>query len=176
MDYYPGGELFFHLRAKKRFTEAQAQFYFAEILLGLDYLHSKKIAYRDLKPENIVIDIDGHVRLTDFGLSKMDMYGVSNSFCGSPEYMSPEMLKGCGHSKMVDLYCLGALLFEMLTGFPPFYDRDKNRMYSKILNDRIIIPEYISHNSKDLLYKLLDKNPDTLIGSASGISEIMQHA
>lgn len=165
MDYYPGGELFFQLRKVKKFSEIQAQFYFAETLLGIDYLHSKQIAYRDLKPENIVIDIDGHIRLTDFGLSKMDMPGVSNSFCGSPEYMSPEMLKGGGHSKAVDFYCLGALLFEMITGLPPHYDRDKNKMYAKILNDQLFIPEYVSADARDLLYALLEKDPQLRITS-----------
>ena len=86
--------------------------------------------YRDIKPENILIDIDGHIRIADFGLSKIiPKRQKSYSFCGSPEYMSPEMLQGAGHDRRVDIYCMGALLFEMLTGLPPFYSKDTNKMY-----------------------------------------------
>lgn len=107
-----------------------AKFYFVEILLGLEYIHSMGIAYRDLKPENVLIDIDGHIKLADFGLSKhIQSNAFTNSFCGSPEYMSPEMLTGEGHNMGVDYYSLGAILFEMLTGLPPFYSTDRNHMY-----------------------------------------------
>lgn len=115
--------------------EAVAKFYFAEILLGLEYIHSKGIVYRDLKPENVLIDIDGHIKLADFGLSKVfpSQDYLTNSFCGSPEYMSPEMLMGTGHGFSVDYYSLGALLFEMLTGLPPFYSTDRDQMYLSIV-------------------------------------------
>lgn len=175
MEYYPGGELFYHLKRVKKFSENHAKFYFCEVLMSLKYLHDKDIAYRDLKPENIVIDVDGHVKLTDFGLSKMDMRGESLSFCGSPEYMSPEMLGNMGHTKIVDLYCIGVLLFELLTGRPPFYDRDKNEMYLKILKSNLEIPSYVSEHAKDLLQKLLEKNPKKRIGSVYGIDEVMRH-
>ena len=175
MEYYPGGELYHHLKRVRKFSEDHAKFYFAEVLMSLKYLHEKDIAYRDLKPENIVIDIDGHVRLTDFGLSKMDMRDESRSFCGSPEYMSPDMLRNQGHSKMVDLYCIGVLLFELLTGHPPFYDRDKNEMYLKILNCNLVVPDFVSDQAKDIMLKLLDKNPKTRIGSQGGIEDVMRH-
>jgi serine/threonine protein kinase len=112
-------------------SEYAAKFYFSEILLGLEYIHSKGIVYRDLKPENVLIDIDGHIKLADFGLSKFltSSDSLTNSFCGSPEYMSPEMLMGTGHGSSVDYYSLGAILFEMLTGLPPFYSTDRNQMY-----------------------------------------------
>ena len=92
MDLCAGGELFYLLHQKGRLEESVAKFYFAEILLGIEYLHSKGIVYRDLKPENVLIDIDGHIKLADFGLSKKMDENLTNSFCGSPEYMSPEML------------------------------------------------------------------------------------
>lgn len=93
MDICTGGEIFFHLSKFKRFPEELAKFYFCEILLGIEYLHSLNIVYRDLKPENILIDIDGHVKIADFGLAKIiPRLNMSYSFCGSPEYMSPEML------------------------------------------------------------------------------------
>ena len=175
MEYYPGGELYHHLKRVKKFSEDHAKFYFAEVLMSLKYLHEKDIAYRDLKPENIVIDIDGHVRLTDFGLSKMDMRDESRSFCGSPEYMSPDMLRNQGHTKMVDLYCIGVLLFELITGYPPFYDRNKNEMYLKILNSNLVVPDFVSDQAKDIILKLLDKNPKTRIGSLGGIEDVMRH-
>ena len=100
MDICTGGEIFFHLSNFKRFPEELAKFYFCEILLGIEYLHSKDIVYRDIKPENILIDIDGHVKIADFGLAKViPARQKSYSFCGSPEYMAPEMLKGKGHDK-----------------------------------------------------------------------------
>ena len=128
MDLCAGGELFYLLHQKGRLPEQVAKFYFAEILLGLEYIHSKGIIYRDLKPENVLLDIDGHIKLADFGLSKvLSSYdALANSFCGSPEYMSPEMLMGTGHGFAVDYYSLGAILYEMLTGLPPFYSTDRN--------------------------------------------------
>ena len=174
MDFYPGGELYTHLKSIKQFTEDQAKFYFAEILLGLRSLHRKEIAYRDLKPENIVIDVDGHVRLTDFGLSRLDMYENSMSFCGSPEYMSPEILLGEGHSKTVDYYCLGALLYEMLVGLPPFYDRDVNKMHNRVLNEQLVLPDFISEDCKSILRGLLAKDPSERLGANSS-REVMRH-
>jgi serum/glucocorticoid-regulated kinase 2 len=142
MDACTGGELFYHLSKLKRLPEDSAKVYFAEILLGLEHLHSKNIVYRDIKPENILLDIDGHIRIADFGLSKIiKPRERSFSFCGSPEYMSPEMLACKGHDMRLDLYCLGALLFELLTGLPPFYCReDLNLMYQRILNDDVRLP------------------------------------
>lgn len=175
MDFYPGGELYTHLKNIQQFTEDQAKFYFAEILLGLRSLHRKEIAYRDLKPENIVIDVDGHVRLTDFGLSRLDMYENSMSFCGSPEYMSPEILLGEGHSKTVDYYCLGALLYEMLLGLPPFYDRDLNKMHNRVLNEELVLPDVISEDCKSLLRGLLAKDPAERLGANSS-REVMRHS
>jgi serum/glucocorticoid-regulated kinase 2 len=119
----------------RRFPEPIAKFYFAEILLGIEYLHANNIMYRDLKPENILIDIDGHVRITDFGLSKDKFTKRTRtfSFCGSPEYMSPEMLSQEFHTRMVDFYSLGAILYEMLTGLPPHYSENRDEMYANIV-------------------------------------------
>jgi serum/glucocorticoid-regulated kinase 2 len=113
-----------------------------------------------LKPENVLIDIDGHIKLADFGLSKVlpSIDSLSNSFCGSPEYMSPEMLLGCGHGFAVDYYSLGAILFEMLTGLPPFYSTDRNEMYQAILEDELEYPEYLNPLVIDLLICLLNKD------------------
>ncbi|CAG9315296.1 unnamed protein product [Blepharisma stoltei] len=177
MDFCPGGELFFHLHNLGRFTEKQAKFYFAEILLGLEYLHNVNVIYRDLKPENILLDMDGHIKLIDFGLSKESVSnrGRSYSFCGSPEYMSPEMLKGTGHGREVDFYSLGALLFEMLTGLPPFYDSNRSKMYMRILQEELNLPNFISEEARDLLSRLLEKDPELRIGSTIGAEAIKAH-
>jgi len=110
MDYMPAGELFLHLRRAGRFTEDRTKFYAAEILLALEYLHIRGIIYRDLKPENVLLDQDGHIRLSDFGLSKKGLLPESGAkaftFCGTPEYLAPEILKGVGHDKAVDYWSL----------------------------------------------------------------------
>jgi serum/glucocorticoid-regulated kinase 2 len=125
VDFCSGGELFYLLQNKRLFTETEAKFYFAEILLGLEYIHNQNVIYRDLKPENIFIDIDGHIKLADFGLSKVQRNNVLNlTYCGSAEYMSPEMLNGEPYSYGIDYYSLGAVLYEMVTGLPPFYSTD----------------------------------------------------
>ena len=105
-------------------------FYVVEVMQALETLHSSNMLYRDLKPENILIDIDGHVKLADFGLSKELRRGddVSNTFCGSPEYLCPEMLLGKPHNKTVDFYTFGCLIYEMICGFPPFYSHNKNEI------------------------------------------------
>ena len=177
MDFCPGGELFFHLHNIGRLNEQQARFYFAEIVLGLEHMHNKFVIYRDLKPENILIDIDGHIKLTDFGLSKdqMSRTTLTNSFCGSPEYMSPEMLTGAGHSRAVDFYSLGALLYEMLTGLPPFYDQNRKIMYTRIQIESVKYPSYLSQKAKSLITQLLIKEPQKRMGSLRGFEEIKAH-
>jgi len=177
MDFCPGGELFYHLHNLGRLTERQAKFYFAEILLALEYLHSHSIIYRDLKPENVLLDLDGHIKITDFGLSKEGVaYNtITNTFCGSPEYMSPEMLEGSGHGRMVDLYSLGAILFELLTGFPPFYESNRSKMYFRIKQEELKLPSYLTKRCRNLLLSLLDKNPHKRLGASFGFQEVKLH-
>jgi len=122
IEYCSGGEMLFQLRLKKQFTEEQSKFFIIEICLALKYIHKENILYRDIKPENIFMDINGHIRIGDFGLSKnIEREKMAYSFCGSPEYMCPEMLLKKGHNQQLDYYCLGALLYEFITGLPPFY-------------------------------------------------------
>jgi len=161
IEFCSGGELFFYLRKVHHMVEEQAKFYFAEICLGIQYLHEQHIVYRDIKPENILIDIDGHVRIGDFGLSKPDMSfkNFAYSFCGSPEYMAPEMLLKIGHTYPVDYYCLGTLLYELVTGLPPYYSHDTKQIYRRILSEEISFPKEImlSASVKDLIQGLLAK-------------------
>ena len=157
-----------------KLDEDVARFYFWEVLLALEYLHENGIIYRDLKPENILLDDEGHVILTDFGLSKVgfDKYTLSYSFWGSPEYMSPEMLNETGHGFAMDIYSLGALLFEFLTGLPPFYSQDRDELFYNIWNKHLDIPDYLSYEAQDLLKRLLRKDPWERLGAFIGIGEI----
>jgi len=138
------------------------RFYAAEICLGLEYLHSAGVLYRDLKPENILITNQGHICLTDFGISKEGLESDdarTATFCGTPEYLAPEVLAGKGYGKAVDWWSFGTLIFEMLTGLPPFYSQDVQQMYSKIMNEPLNIPDTVSPNAADLLRKLLERDP-----------------
>jgi serine/threonine protein kinase len=177
MDFCAGGELFYHLHNVGRLNEEQAKFYFAEIVLAIEYLHGHNIIYRDLKPENVLLDLDGHVKLADFGLSKqgIDLNHLTYSFCGSPEYMSPEMLQQQGHTLTVDFYSIGALIYEMMFGLPPHYSTNHDEMYKRILNDPVCIPENLSLELKDFLGLLLRKNPFKRLGYKRGIEEIKSH-
>jgi serum/glucocorticoid-regulated kinase 2 len=119
-----GGELFHHLQQEQRFSEERSRFYSAELLSALEHLHTLDVVYRDLKPENILLDYNGHIALCDFGLCKLDMKDGdrTNTFCGTPEYLAPEILNAQGYDKTIDWWTLGVLLFEMMSGLPPFYD------------------------------------------------------
>lgn len=176
LDFCPGGELFYHLQNVGQFTEEQAKFYFAEVLLALDYLHQQNILYRDLKPENVLLDWEGHIRLTDFGVSKLNVTKttVRRSFCGSPEYMSPEMLSARGHTRTLDFYSLGAFLYEMLTGLPPFFNTSRALMFHAVQTQEVSFPPHLSTPVRHLMQRLLDKNPSTRLG-AQGVEEVKEH-
>lgn len=122
MKFVRGGELFMHLRKARNFKEPRAKFYSLIVALALGHLHSKQIIYRDLKPENILMDEDGYICLTDFGLAKiLEANEQAYSFCGTPEYLAPEIIEEKGHAYPVDWWALGILTYEMIVGFPPFY-------------------------------------------------------
>ncbi|KAH8691296.1 putative serine/threonine protein kinase [Talaromyces proteolyticus] len=179
-----GGELFHHLQKEQRFDINRARFYTAELLCALECLHGFKVIYRDLKPENILLDYTGHIALCDFGLCKLDMKDEdrTNTFCGTPEYLAPELLLGNGYTKTVDFWTLGVLLYEMqvqfwmLTGLPPFYDENTNEMYRKILQEPLTFPghDIVPPAARDLLTRLLDRDPQRRLGS-NGAAEIKAH-
>nr|CCA19476.1 protein kinase putative [Albugo laibachii Nc14] len=181
MDYCGGGELFFWLKKDRRFSQQKARLFAAEIVLALQALHTHDIIYRDLKPENILLDLEGHVRLTDFGLSKEAVTGAgavggTKTFCGTPEYLAPEILENKGHGKAVDWWSLGTLIYEMLTGLPPFYDQNMQRMYDKILNAPLRFPSFMSAEAKDLLTGLLTRKVSDRLGSGpTDAEEIKSH-
>lgn len=173
-----GGELFHHLQREQRFDINRARFYTAELLCALECLHGFKVIYRDLKPENILLDYTGHIALCDFGLCKLDMKDEdrTNTFCGTPEYLAPELLLGNGYTKSVDYWTLGVLLYEMLTGLPPFYDENTNEMYKKIVQEPLTFPSHdiVPAAARDLLTRLLDRDPQRRLG-ANGAAEIKAH-
>ena len=178
MNYIGGGELFHWLMAHRSFSGPRTRLYAAEIVLGLQTLHAKDIVYRDLKPENILLGWDGHLRLTDFGLSKEAVTGAG--FCGTPEYLAPEILENKGHGKAVDWWSLGTLMYEMLCGLPPFYDQNMQRMYDKILHAELRFREVPSFDSggatKSILTHLLKRKVEDRLGSGpTDAQEIIDH-
>lgn len=148
MKFVRGGELFQHLQQQKQFPEERAKVYTMTIALALGHLHNQNIIYRDLKPENILMGEDGYVMLTDFGLAKiLGQNEKTYSFCGTPEYMAPEVLQEKGHHFPVDWWALGILTYEMIVGFPPFYTGrpDNKRMYEYILKKPVYYPDPKKH-------------------------------
>lgn len=138
LDYVPGGEIFSYLRKYRRFDEQIARFYAAEIVLVLEYLHERQggVAYRDLKPENLLLDKDGHIRLADFGFAKRlgykdDRPVETYTLCGTPEYLAPEVIHNKGHTTAVDWWALGILIYEFLTGYPPFWHQNPIEIYKQ---------------------------------------------
>jgi len=178
MDFVPGGELFTLLQANRRFPEAAARFYAAEVVAALEYLHGRDVAYRDLKPENILIDSTGHIRLTDFGFAKV----VPNDWrtftlCGTPDYSAPEVILNKGHGKAVDWWALGVLLFEMIAGIPPFFHDDLSQCYKRILSGQLNFPSGVfSPQAQDLITGLLQQDLSRRLGNQhNGIEGVKTH-
>jgi len=171
-----GGELFHHLQREQRFNEERSRFYSAELLLALEHLHELDVVYRDLKPENILLDYTGHIALCDFGLCKLNMKDsdTTNTFCGTPEYLAPEILSGHGYNKTIDWWTLGVLLYEMLSGLPPFYDEVTDKMYQKILTSPLVFGDEIGSQARSILTGLLTRDPTQRLG-LNGADEIRKH-
>jgi len=177
-DFMNGGELFWHLQNEVRLSEERAKFYAAEIVLALEHLHKYNIVYRDLKPENILLDATGHIALCDFGLCKENLATgqTTNTFCGTSEYLAPEVLAECGYGKSVDWWSLGILFYEMIAGFSPFYTNDTQLMYRRILFGKLKFPKgFFSDDAKSLIKGLLARNPHNRLGSQNDAEEIKNH-
>lgn len=158
MEFIQGGELLNQLRKQGKFTEDEAKFYICEILLAIEYLHNNGVIYRDLKPENVLIDDEGHIKLTDFGLSFKgidDLNSQAYTICGSDYYLAPEVIKNQGYNKSVDYWSLGVLFYEMITGFSPFRAERREDVYKKIVNREMEICGYVTCGASDLIDKLL---------------------
>ena len=178
MPFVRGGELFQHLRNCRFFPEDKVRFYASIIGLSLEYLHTHGIVYRDIKPENILIDADGYLRLVDFGMAKI-LQGdeKATSFCGTPEYLAPEIITGEGHNKAADWWSYGILMYEMFFGIPPFFCDNQEKMYQLITKAELRFPKKIniSDEAKDLLQKLLIKSQDQRLGAKNGFNDIRTH-
>ncbi|KAL4281212.1 hypothetical protein GQ457_03G028940 [Hibiscus cannabinus] len=172
LDFVNGGHLFFQLYRQGLFREDLARIYTAEIVSAVSHLHANGIMHRDLKPENILLDAAGHVMLTDFGLAKeFDETTRSNSMCGTLEYMSPEIVIGKGHDKAADWWSVGILLYEMLTGKPPFIGGNRQKVQEKIIKEKIKLPTFLSSEAHSILKGLLQKEASKRLGS----EEIKRH-
>ncbi|XP_020590064.1 serine/threonine-protein kinase AtPK2/AtPK19-like [Phalaenopsis equestris] len=177
LDFVNGGHLFFQLYHEGLFREDLARIYAAEIVSAVSHLHANGIMHRDLKPENILMDADGHVLLTDFGLAKeFNGNDRSNSLCGTVEYMAPEIITGKGHDKAADWWSVGILLFEMLTGNPPFVGGNRDKIQQRIVKEKMKLPFYLSAQAHSLLKGLLQKEASKRLGNGPGGSnDIKNH-
>jgi protein kinase A len=176
LSYVPGGELFSHLRRAGRFSADVTRFYLASIILAIENLHSRNIIYRDLKPENLLLDRVGYLRIADFGFAKI-VEDRTFTLCGTPEYLAPEIVLSQGHGKAVDYWALGILAFEMLAGYPPFFDDHPLGIYEKILRNEIAFPLHIDIYAKDLIRGLLTTDRTKRLGNLrGGAKDVMEHA
>ncbi|KAG0090897.1 Serine/threonine kinase [Podila epicladia] len=177
MDYVSGGDLMLHIQ-REQFSERQAKFYACQVLLALEYFHKNNIIYRDLKLDNILLALDGHIKIADYGLCKEDMYygSTTNTFCGTPEFMAPEILSEQKYGRAVDWWAFGVLIYEMLLGQSPFRGDDEDEIFEAILEDEILYPINMSRDSVSILQKLLTRDPEKRLGSGkTDAEEIKRH-
>nr|XP_016928772.1 serine/threonine-protein kinase N isoform X2 [Drosophila suzukii] len=172
MEYAAGGDLMMHIHTDV-FLEPRAVFYAACVVLGLQYLHENKIIYRDLKLDNLLLDTDGYVKIADFGLCKEGMgFGDrTGTFCGTPEFLAPEVLTETSYTRAVDWWGLGVLIFEMLVGESPFPGDDEEEVFDSIVNDEVRYPRFLSLEAIAVMRRLLRKNPERRLGSSERDAE-----
>ena len=166
-DFMQGGDMFYHLHSQKKFDESRAKFYAIELILGIEFLHKNNMIYRDLKPENILMDSTGHLKISDFGLSKIldNPDDKAYTLCGTPQYLAPEILKNKGYDKSVDWWSLGCFLYEMLTGFLPFYIPKGNKINPRVFEEPLRFPPDVNPVAINLINQLLNVNPKKRLGS-----------
>uniref|UniRef100_A0A8C4HTF6 Protein kinase C n=1 Tax=Dicentrarchus labrax TaxID=13489 RepID=A0A8C4HTF6_DICLA len=175
MEYLNGGDLMFHIQDKGRFDLNRATFYAAEIIVGLQFLHSKGIIYRDLKLDNVMLDKDGHIKIADFGMCKESVFGDvrATTFCGTPDYIAPEILLGQKYTFSVDWWSFGVLVYEMLIGQSPFQGDDEDELFESIRSDTPHYPRWITKEAKSLLELLFERDPSRRLGV---VGDIRAHA
>uniref|UniRef100_A0A8C9V3C8 Protein kinase C n=1 Tax=Scleropages formosus TaxID=113540 RepID=A0A8C9V3C8_SCLFO len=166
MEFVNGGDLMFHIQKSRKFEEGRARFYAAEITSALMFLHGNGIIYRDLKLDNVLLDKDGHCKLADFGMCKEGMFEgmATGTFCGTPDYIAPEILQEMLYGPSVDWWALGVLLYEMLSGHAPFEAENEDDLFESILNEEIVYASWLSSDAVDILKAFLTKNPARRLG------------
>ncbi|XP_075900034.1 protein kinase C theta type isoform X2 [Nelusetta ayraudi] len=171
MEFLNGGDLMFHIQNCHKFDLHRATFYAAEIICGLQFLHSRGIIYRDLKLDNVLLDSEGHIKIADFGMCKENMQDDSrtSTFCGTPDYIAPEILLGQKYSSSVDWWSFGVMLYEMLIGQSPFHGHDEEELFLSIRTDNPTYPRWLTKDSKDILIKLFVREPEERLGVKGNI-------
>ncbi|XP_065369950.1 protein kinase C isoform X3 [Calliphora vicina] len=177
MEYVNGGDLMFQIQKARRFEAARAAFYAAEVTLALQFLHAHGVIYRDLKLDNILLDQEGHCKLADFGMCKEGiMNGVlTTTFCGTPDYIAPEILKEQEYGASVDWWALGVLMYEMMAGQPPFEADNEDELFDSIMHDDVLYPVWLSREAVSILKGFLTKNPEQRLGCSGDENEIRRH-
>uniref|UniRef100_A0A8C7MU46 Protein kinase C n=1 Tax=Oncorhynchus kisutch TaxID=8019 RepID=A0A8C7MU46_ONCKI len=173
MEYLNGGDLMFHIQNCHKFDVQRSAFYAAEIICGLQFLHSKGIVYRDLKLDNVLLDSEGHIKIADFGMCKENMEGETRTctFCGTPDYIAPEILLGQKYGSSVDWWSFGVLLYEMLIGQSPFHGRDEEELFQSIRTDDPCYPRWLAKDARDILIKLFVREPERRLGVKGNIRQ-----
>jgi len=161
------GDLMFHIQKARKFDEVRSRFYAAEVTLALQFLHRNHVIYRDLKLDNILLDSEGHIKLADFGMCKeniIDGQMTTTTFCGTPDYIAPEILQEVPYGASVDWWALGVLLYEMLAGQPPFEADNEDELFESILRDDVLYPVWLSKEAVSILKSFMTKNPAKRLG------------
>ncbi|XP_028396044.1 calcium-independent protein kinase C-like [Dendronephthya gigantea] len=169
MEYVNGGDLMFQIQKSRKFDEPRARFYAAECVSALQYLHEKGIIYRDLKLDNVLLDRDGHIKLADFGMCKLEMSlnTTTSTFCGTPDYIAPEILQEVPYSFSVDWWALGVLMYEMMAGQPPFEADNEDELFYCILHEEVLFPVWLSREAILVLKGFMTKDPSKRLGCTS---------
>lgn len=170
MEYVSGGDLMFQIQKSRRFTEERSKFYAAEVILALMFLHKHGVIYRDIKLDNILLDCEGHCKLADFGMCRDGVKDghLATTFCGTPDYIAPEILQELDYGASVDWWALGVLMYEMLAGQPPFEADNEDDLFESILNDDVLYPVWLSRDAVNVLEQFMTKNPSRRLGCTSG--------
>ncbi len=176
-DFIPGGTFRNLLIKQKSFSLEESKFYFAQMLNILTYFHNNNYIYRDLKPENILIKNNGYLTLLDISLIKqINNKDLTYTLCGTPNYLSPEMILNQGYNKSIDIWAMGVILYEMIVGIDPFHSYDPMLVYQNIITNKLKFPKIIDKDAKSLIKKILNPNPNKRLGCLRrGVTDIKEH-